>query len=488
MSKIFLVYLVIPILMVILWFVSKGAELPPGINETGISRAFLQISLFIYDHIKKRIRTMTGEKIRMYLGTLEQRRDLDNAETEYFIRKISIVLLMATAGSILAMLMSYSAQSSTVVSKEGVIERNAFGERDFDAHLVATDDSGDELLEYTLPVRTRMFTQEETKELFDEASSGIEDLILGENVSLDEVTTDLDLVDRIKGYPFDISWKLDNYEIMHFDGGLIEEMIPEEGEVVTLTAVYSYEDMKFEQILHAYVIPRPLTLEERIERDIKRLLEKADEESLQRHQIILPDSYEGEPVIWSEKITDNSAMLLLLALIGAAASFVLKDKELKKEMEVRRFQMLYDYPQFVSHLVLYMGAGMTVRNIMQKLTTSYSKEKEKGGKKSFLYEEILRGNREIAAGTSEAVVYEHIGIRCGMQQYTRLFTLLSQNLKKGNSELLSLLQEESKKAFEERMDKVRKAGEEAGTKLLLPMVIMLVIVMVIIMIPAYMAF
>ena len=42
--------------------------------------------------------------------------------------------------------------------------------------------------------------------------------------------------------------------------------------------------------------------------------------------------------------------------------------------------------------------------------------------------------------------------------------------------------------LEERMDKVRKAGEEAGTKLLLPMVIMLVIVMVIIMIPAYMAF
>ena len=157
-------------------------------------------------------------------------------------------------------------------------------------------------------------------------------------------------------------------------------------------------------------------------------------------------------------------------------------------MEERRTQMLFDYPQFVSQLVLYMGAGMTVRNIFKKLTDAYAREIEKGAKKRYLYEELQRAVRELNAGTSETTVYEHMGLRCGMQQYTRLFTLLSQNLRKGNSELMLLLADESKKAFEERMDKVRKAGEEAGTKLLLPMVIMLVIVMVIIMIPAYLAF
>ena len=50
------------------------------------------------------------------------------------------------------------------------------------------------------------------------------------------------------------------------------------------------------------------------------------------------------------------------------------------------------------------------------------------------------------------------------------------------------MQEESKKAFNNRMDTVRKQGEEAGTKLLLPMILMLLIVMVVIMIPAYMTF
>jgi hypothetical protein len=79
-------------------------------------------------------------------------------------------------------------------------------------------------------------------------------------------------------------------------------------------------------------------------------------------------------------------------------------------------------------------------------------------------------------------------MRCASQQYTRLSTLLSQNLRKGNSSLLDVLNEEATKAFNERMDAARKLGEEAGTKLLLPMILMLVIVMVIIMIPAYMAF
>ena len=181
-------------------------------------------------------------------------------------------------------------------------------------------------------------------------------------------------------------------------------------------------------------------------------------------------------------------MLLVLTLIGAVASYVFKDKELKKAMEQRSSQMLSDYPQFVSQLVLYMGAGMTIRNIFQKLSATYERKKKAGEEKRYLYEEVQRASRELSAGESEGDVYERLGLKCGGQQYTRLVTLLSQNLRKGNSELLALLQEESKKAFEERMDKARKAGEEAGTKLLLPMIIMLVIVMVVIMIPAYMAF
>ena len=163
----------------------------------------------------------------------------------------------------------------------------------------------------------------------------------------------------------------------------------------------------------------------------------------------------------------------------------MKDKDLEKKVKEREEEMLSDYPQFVSKLVLYLGAGMTVRNVLRKLVNDYGMRLEKGESRRFLYEELKRTVHEIESGISETAAYEHFSVRCRSRQYTRLCTLLSQNLRKGNSGLLPLLQEESKKALAERMDIARKRGEEAGTKLLLPMMLMLVIVMVMIIMPAY---
>ena len=70
----------------------------------------------------------------------------------------------------------------------------------------------------------------------------------------------------------------------------------------------------------------------------------------------------------------------------------------------------------------------------------------------------------------------------------RLSMLLSQNLRKGNAGLTQLLEKEAEEAFEERKRNARKYGEEAATKLLLPMFLMLMIVMVVIMVPAFLSF
>jgi hypothetical protein len=50
------------------------------------------------------------------------------------------------------------------------------------------------------------------------------------------------------------------------------------------------------------------------------------------------------------------------------------------------------------------------------------------------------------------------------------------------------MQQEAQASFEERRSTARKLGEEAETKLLLPMVLMLAITMLIIIIPAYYSF
>ena len=50
-----------------------------------------------------------------------------------------------------------------------------------------------------------------------------------------------------------------------------------------------------------------------------------------------------------------------------------------------------------------------------------------------------------------------------------------------------MLREECEQALEERKARARKAGEQAGTKMLFPMMMMFGIIIVIIMVPAFLS-
>lgn len=84
--------------------------------------------------------------------------------------------------------------------------------------------------------------------------------------------------------------------------------------------------------------------------------------------------------------------------------------------------------------------------------------------------------------------YEHFGMRCGLACYRKCASLLAQNSKRGSEGLLTALYQEAEEAFEARRNLARKEGEEAGTKLLLPMMIMLLIMMILVMVPACFSF
>jgi len=87
-------------------------------------------------------------------------------------------------------------------------------------------------------------------------------------------------------------------------------------------------------------------------------------------------------------------------------------------------------------------------------------------------------------GVTESVVYEAFGKRCAGLAYMRLTTMLTRNLKKGNADMLGKLRMTSIDAFESRKIIMKKLGEKASSKLLLPMMLQFVIILVIIMYPA----
>ena len=69
-----------------------------------------------------------------------------------------------------------------------------------------------------------------------------------------------------------------------------------------------------------------------------------------------------------------------------------------------------------------------------------------------------------------------------------MYNKLINNLEKGNRDICNQLSFEAKQAYEQRILLAKKLGEEASTKMLIPMMLMMVLVMVIVMAPAVMGF
>ena len=61
-------------------------------------------------------------------------------------------------------------------------------------------------------------------------------------------------------------------------------------------------------------------------------------------------------------------------------------------------------------------------------------------------------------------------------------------MKKGTRDILIMMAGEEQNAMQTRKEMAKRKGEEAGTKLLLPMVVLLGVVMVIVMLPAIINF
>ena len=76
-----------------------------------------------------------------------------------------------------------------------------------------------------------------------------------------------------------------------------------------------------------------------------------------------------------------------------------------------------------------------------------------------------------------------------MRKYTvsAVASVLVQNLTKGSAGVLPLLRKEAAEAFCDRREQAKQRGEEAGTKLLLPMAGILIIILAMILVPAFLS-
>ncbi len=488
-----IVYGIVLIIYFALFLLAAGRK-PPPMGNRGRPGIFDKMADYIYGFCRKRrMLHQDGAKKSFQILYPEIGNKKDREEIclrHYYIRKIRFLLLFILVGNLLAICLFIGSRMEGMLEEGRYIRRNEYGggSREMDLEVQMEGETGIIQGEYRITVEERNYEEEVIKQMAKEIPSLLSDVIKGSNPSLEEVRNDLNLVRGLEGYPFQIDWESDDYSLVYSDGCVANEEVGKEGEIVNLTAVLTYGDYRQEHIFPIGIYPPEYTEEEEQRKKIYELLVKQEEKERCMEKMELPDSVDGKELIWGEKIEDSSTFMFLLISIGAAAIYLLQDKNLKEKVEQRNRQMLLDYPQLISKLVLYMGAGMTIRNAFWKIASNYRKEKRTKKNFRYVYEEMVLICHELDSGISEAAAYEHFGKRCRLAQYTKLSNILVQNLRKGSNGILDALRQEAENAFEERKNMARKLGEEAGTKLLLPMMLMLGIVMVLIIVPAYFSF
>lgn len=403
---------------------------------------------------------------------------------EYYIKKISLVLCVLTIGVLFSVLSFVKSYTESSIINEKYITRNKYGEGVLQTEVTAgfADGSKEQL---TLQIGERRFKEEELEELYEQAVLALQEVLFSEGDSTEAVKHTLNFPQTLEGFPFEIQWESSNYTLVDYDGRVYGENLQAIGETVNLTAIFQYHDFQREYVFTVHVLPPDLSSEELRRKALAESVEQSEEKSAYEENYVLPDKVEGELVKWEETRESSALLLLMIAALTAVALYQIKDYELHRQVLLKQEEMSACYPEIVNRLVLYIGAGMTVRNAWRKIALDFKKNKGNEKRKGYIYQEMLFACYEMDGGASEGEAYERFGRRCGLQQYVKLSTLLVQNLQKGNSTMLAQLKEEAETAFTERMNQARKKGEEAGTKLLMPMMLLLGMVMIFIMIPAF---
>ncbi|HJA80204.1 MAG TPA: type II secretion system F family protein [Candidatus Mediterraneibacter intestinipullorum] len=147
-----------------------------------------------------------------------------------------------------------------------------------------------------------------------------------------------------------------------------------------------------------------------------------------------------------------------------------------KKILKRSDELLHDFSEVVSKLALLTNAGMILREAWQEVA-------EAGD--SIIYTEMQTAVNDMNNGMAEIDAIFGFGTRCIIPEIKKFTSTIIQGMTKGNSELTEMLQEQSKEVWQLKKQLVRREGEKAASKLLIPICVMFVGILIMILIPIF---
>ena len=406
-----------------------------------------------------------------------------NTKCMAVLRKYKIQIICISMGFILFFIAKNFANTSDSFINNNFVKREGYSAYN-KSYEVYVDGLSDREVLVKLPVSHRSYSDEEIDEVFEKCMKVLESAILGKNPSLQEVSDDLNLINSIKEYGISVEWISETPELIDAMGTVNNENLKEAKDAV-LKVFLTDRKREAQYLINVRVIPKNYTKEELSIKKFMSKLEAIDKENISKEGYTLPDSFEGKKLSYRQEESKDIHIIWIMGIVIAILLYVKDMMALKDKREYKAREMLLDYPEIVSKLMVFIGAGLSVRSAWERIVIDY--ENLAGGKR-FAYEEMSSSLTKLKTGVHESRVYKDFGRNCAIKQYMKLASLLDQNRKSGVNNLRQILSVEMASAWEERINIARRQGEEASTKLLLPLLMLLIVVLIIIMLPAMMAF
>ena len=196
-------------------------------------------------------------------------------------------------------------------------------------------------------------------------------------------------------------------------------------------------------------------------------------------------------VIYAQKITIAFTLLAMaiplylaagdMAAMGimvmfAAVAYYYFGTITEKKIFARSEELLGDFSEVVSKLALLTNAGMIFKEAWEVVS--------KTGE-STIYKEMQLSVNDMNNGVAEIDAYYRFGMRCIIPEIKKFTSTIVQGMINGNGELEGMLRQQSGEVWAAKRQSVRRQGEKASGKLLIPMMIMFIGILIMVLIPIF---
>lgn len=172
----------------------------------------------------------------------------------------------------------------------------------------------------------------------------------------------------------------------------------------------------------------------------------------------------------------NDVLAALVVVMFAGVAYYYFGTLTTTKILQRSELLLSDFSEAVSKLALLTNAGMNLREAWREVARAGDTE---------LYQEMRITVQHMDNGMREEDAFYQFGVRCVIPEIKKFTSTIAQGLVRGNREVADMLQAQSKEVWAIKKQNVRRQGEKAASKLLIPMMLMLIGILVMVVLPIF---